>query len=371
MYSPPSQRRLYNIDALRVISMFFVCYLHVSGGYGGIAQAVTIVDKALILYGHAFAVVGVNCFMMISGYIASGREWKCRSYINLWFQVVYYCVAVSLVLAGITWCRTGEWPISIQQFFAWNLPVPFASAYWYFTVYSAVFFFSPFLNKLMWSMHQRGQLLVLIAGIGMVSLLAPWGSPEGGKWGFTTMWMVWMYMMGGYLKRYPLKVKRRWKLLGAVSCVGGAALFFSISVLLTKHGIHVPYQPVGSTCPFVVLASVFVFSLFADMQVGCKSLCRFIELLVPVSFGVYLVHCHPMLEGYARELYGYMVGVMGHSFICVVVSSCVIYLVASCMDFPRLLLFRFFGIKDLAVKLEHGFGRLAYGMTDWLIRRIG
>lgn len=368
MLAEPGGKRMYNIDALRIFSMLFVCYLHVGGGYGGLAQAENMIDKALILYGLSFADVGVNCFMMITGYVSSLDKWKCGSYINLWSQVAFYCVGIGVAAAAVSWFQTGNGCISSGQLLKWYLPVPFAGAYWYFIVYSSIFFLSPFILMMLESMNQKWRLLALLVGIGMLSLFAPLG---GRTWGYSTPWLVCMYMLGWYLRRHPLKLGRKWMLAGAAGCAAGTALFLTVAIQLGKYGVRIPYDPVDYTAPFVVLESLFLFSFFAKTSVQGKLVCKTIGMLVPVSFGVYLIHCHPASECYFRVLYGWITDGMGHTFIAVVCASCVIYLLTSCIDSIRLFLFRILKVRAWSMRAGAACEQLANRAAKWLVRRFG
>ena len=339
------RERLYQIDALRVLSMFFVCILHAGGGYGGLSAADTVWDKGLVLLMLAIADVGVNCFMMITGYVSWGKEWKLARYVALWAQVAFYTVGFVVVAAVVNMAAQGNAGIAWSQLGSLFFPVPFASAYWYFTVYTSVFLLSPAMNLLQARFNQKQFLAFILVCMALVSFFAPFASGYS-NWGYSTAWLCIMYMAGSYLREYPVRVNRAmgWIciLLGAIASAG----CFAGSVWLGKHGLHLPFSPFSYSFPLVAAESVLLFLMFANLEVNSRFACKLISVLTPVSFGVYLIHCHPCAEPYFRRLYSMLSGILPSSFLCVIGVSLLIYAATSLLDGCRSRLFRALRIRQ-------------------------
>ena len=356
------------IDALRVLSMFFVCLLHVGGGYGGMATAANILDKGLVLLMLATADVGVNCFMMITGYVSWGKEWKPGRYVALWGQVAFYTVGLVVVASVVNMATQGDAGITWSRLGSLFLPVPFASAYWYFTVYTSVFLLSPAMGLLQARLNQKQFLTFILVCMALVSVCAPLSSGSS-HWGCSTAWLCTMHMAGSYLREYPVKVNRAkgWMLillgtfLGAAGCAG--------YIWLTKHGARLPYFPFDYSFPIVAAESVLLFVMFTNMEVKSKFACLLISVLTPVSFGVYLIHCHPCAEPYFRHLYSTLSGRLPCSSLCVIVVSLLIYAVTSMLDGCRLQLFRLMRVRQWSDKAGAWLTSRARNMVEWLVRQ--
>lgn len=361
------RERLYQVDALRVLSMFFVCILHAGGGYGGLSAADTVWDKGLVLLILAIADVGVNCFMMITGYVSWGKEWKLGRYVALWAQVAFYTVGFVVVAAVVNMATQGNAGIAWSQLSSLFLPVPFASAYWYFTVYTSVFLLSPAMSLLQARLNQKQFFTFILVCMALVSVFAPLASGRA-NWGYSTAWLCIMYMAGSYLREYPVKVNcaMGWIciLLGAIASAGS----FAGSVWLAKHGLHIPFSPFSYSFPIVAVESVLLFLMFANLEVKSRFACRIISVFTPVSFGVYLVHCHPCAEPYFRRLYSSLSGMLPCSSLCIIVVSLLIYAATSMLDGGRLQLFRVLRVRQWSDKTGAWLTLRARNTAEWLIR---
>lgn len=356
------------IDALRVLSMFFVCLLHVGGGYGGMATAANILDKGLVLLMLATADVGVNCFMMITGYVSWGKEWKPGRYVALWVQVAFYTVGLVVLAAVVNMATHGDAGITWSRLGSLFLPVPFASAYWYFTVYTSVFLLSPAMGLLQARLNQRQFFTFILVCMALVSVCAPL-SVGHCNWGYSTAWLCIMYMVGSYLREYPVKVNRAkgWMLILLGTVLSAAC--FAGTVLLAKHGVSMPYSPCGNSFPIVAAESVLFFVMFTNLEVKSRFTCRLISVLTPVSFGVYLIHCHPCAEPYFRHLYSSLSGMLPCSSLCVIVVSLLIYAATSMLDGCRLRLFRVMRVRQWSDRMGAWLTGCVRNMVEWLIRQ--
>lgn len=361
-------KRMHQIDALRVLSMFFVCLLHVGGGYGGLASATNYLDKGVVLTMLAIASVGVNCFMMITGYVSWGKEWKLGRYVALWAQVAFYTVGFVVLAAVVNMATQGNAGITWSWLSSLFLPVPFASAYWYFTVYTSVFLLSPAMSLLQARLSQKQLLTFILVCAALVSVCAPLSSGSS-HWGYSTAWLCIMYMAGSYLREYPVTINRAkgWMLilLGTFLSAAGCAGY----IWLAKHGVCLPYFPFDYSFPILAVESVLLFMIFTNKEVKSRYACRLISVLTPVSFGVYLIHCHPCAEPYFRLLYSTLSGMLPYSFLCILVVSLLIYAATSMLDGCRLRLFRAMRVRQWSDKAGAWLTSRARDMVEWLIRQ--
>lgn len=134
-------KRNYNIDLLKCVSMLMVISIHLNC-YGlrnvkyNLYSAIGITSTLL----QSFSIVGVNVFVLITGYFSSvksitiGKEGLLGYYkrlIPLWIQVEMYSIGIYLILCAIP--QSGI-TFSIQQLIKQSLPV-LTNQYWFFTVY--------------------------------------------------------------------------------------------------------------------------------------------------------------------------------------------------------------------------------------------
>ena len=83
---------------------------------------------------------------------------------------------------------------------------------------------------------------------------------------------------------------------------------------------------------------------------------RITEIMASVSFGVFLIHAHPLVWRYIfSRLFPYQSFVKYHPILlilAVIGSSLTIYIVCTIIDYLRLLLFNLLKVKHLLEKLE-------------------
>lgn len=368
MLEDSCRKRLYNMDALRILSMLFVCILHIAGTYGGMATVEGNFGKGLLAFVITLADVAVNCFVMLTGYVAGGRPWKSGRYLRLWCQVALYCVGFAVIGECISYGSTGHGMMTWRLFWEWNMPVPFASAYWYFVAYTALFILAPFIDRLI-SVLTRTQFTRLVIGtVGVIVLLTILPPYHGKVCGYSVYWMVCMYVLGCYFRMYPLKIRPVYGWFGVLGCGIAGTGSFIVSLYGMKHGWEIPNFGVGYTMPFVVIESVLLINLFARLQIRGEILRKVITWLAPLSFGVYLIHEHPAVSGYIRQACAGVYSVVGCNFVTVMLAAVATYMLASCVDFVRFSIFRIIGVDRFAMKAGETLDMLAKRLLNIISR---
>ncbi len=91
---------MYNagIDFLRIFAMFMIVVTHVLGK-GGVRDSVAgTVDVHFLQTWiiQASVYVAVNCYALISGYVGFRSNFKYSKVVNLWLQVAFYSIGITL-----------------------------------------------------------------------------------------------------------------------------------------------------------------------------------------------------------------------------------------------------------------------------------
>lgn len=95
-------KRNYGIDTLRIVSMLLIMIMH-SYTYGGIISNTEFMSTNFLV-AHlikAFCLVSVNCYAMITGYVCYKIIFRMSRLINLWLQVVYYTVLITVIVYAV------------------------------------------------------------------------------------------------------------------------------------------------------------------------------------------------------------------------------------------------------------------------------
>ena len=292
----PIQERNAGVDLLRVLSMFMVVVLHVLG-QGGVLAAMAPQSPGYFLGWtmEAACFCAVNCFGMISGYAARGEAWKPRKYFVLWAQAAVYSAGISLLFKLFL-----PTSVSLRGLLGSFFPVV-TQKYWYFTAYFGLMFLSPFLNTLLFALTPARARQLALAILALFCLLPTAVDRDIFylRGGYTLLWLCALYLLGGCLRR--LELRRG----GTALCLAGYLLCVCLTAgskaLLEAAGCPVlrslwrPDVLFSYTSPTILAAAVCLLLLFRDLPLQGKAVRQAAAFLSPLSFGVYLIHTHPLM----------------------------------------------------------------------------
>ena len=196
--------RNYGIDFLRILSMLFVLLLHILK-HGGILANL---EKFSLAYNIAWfveicAFCAVNCYALISGFFGYSSKQKYSNIINLYFQTAFYAVLAT----GIFYVMNPD-EIGKRAFIKAVFPFGF-NVYWYFTAYFCMFFFIPFMNKIL-EVCDFKQLTGLVSASIIFFSIIPLIFKSDVYFtnnGYTVLWVSVLYIIGGYIRKYELHKK--------------------------------------------------------------------------------------------------------------------------------------------------------------------
>ena len=115
---------------------------------------------------------------------------------------------------------------------------------------------------------------------------------------------------------------------------------------------------VSYTSPTIFLSAIFLVASFKKIKLGDKAK-RIVIFLSPMTFGVYLFHCHPIVFDQLSDTFSWVAfeSVYIAPFIVIGISLAIY---ASCLfiDWLRLLLFKACKMKDFSIYLEKFFQKI-------------
>ena len=274
-----------NIELFRIILMLMIIAHHYVSHGGGVElydfDNVTGSQLFLELWGWG-GKTGINCFLLITGYFMCMQEFTWRKFLKLYLEIKFYTLLFPIVF----------WALGRQQFslhycfetlfgVAVNLGKDFPPSY------LALFLLVPFVNRLIRAMDRKTHLRLLLI------LLLLYTVPGTFFLNFffeSIGWYVTVYLIGAYLRLYPLPVLgdlKKSSLLATVSLsLGfGSILFFTYTQ--RSLGLPIYYLLADSNQILAVLCAVALFCLFKSINLGHI---RWINAIATATFGVYLIH---------------------------------------------------------------------------------
>ncbi len=337
-----TESRNYGIDAMRICSMLMVVQLHVllRGGILDITDVLSrggLTEKYMLAWFlETAAICAVNCYALISGYVGVGSKYRLSNLAELWLRVVFYTVGIT-TLFSIFQPGSVETRMWIKAFF------PLCTKYyWYFTAYAGLFLFIPILNIAIERLEKR-QIQLLIAGFVVFFSCAPilFGRDIFGTGsGYSAWWLMILYIMGGYIRKYGLFQGRGpgWMFAGYFGMV---VLTWAVKMALQAGLLPQREGPslLSYISPTMLAAGVFLLLGFERLKLP-KTACKVIRFLSPMAFSVYVIHVENQIWKYLDKRFAAYVFLPPLKEAAAIVGTVLaIYVICTAIDYFREKLF--------------------------------
>lgn len=327
--APRKSLRKSNIELLRIIGMLMILVLHTR--YDGILSTYDgSIDASHILrfLFEALSIVGVNIFILISGYF--GIHLKRKSIFNLAFQIYFFGI-----IGLIGWMVIqGTWNVETKYLIKAIFPI--SQTVWFIPNYVLLMLFSPILNAFCdkYSTSKIAQLTLSIYALSYFWSSILQGTISGFG-GYSLGWFIILYLTGRVIRRYSdtNQYNENYFLYG----------YFLLTVIIVGIALLQTRYPVGTSLlwsydfPLVYVSSICLFMYFVKKDIGYV---KWINWLAASSFAVLLFHVAPFARYKETNQYIFE-NYSGLS--CVLLTAlCVLgyYLVATLIDQIRIRLFR-------------------------------
>ena len=285
------KKRNYGIDLLRIISMFLICIFHVMNKCGLPAQSGTITKWHIPFFLQVFTIGAVNIYAIISGYVGLESKFKIKNIFKLYFIVTFYSFFIDLLFLLFFFTLRTE-PLDLLKAL-----LPFAfNYYWYYTAYFCMYFFTPFINKLILSLNNRETkrlillILVFFTIIPTIFKTDLYNEVEG----YTVIWITCAYILGACAKKLNLvkKISKKNLLLIYFSLSIASYIFLIATNFLFGKGDS---RFISYISPLTTIATLAFVLFFAKLEIHNKKLKKGIALFSASAFSVYLIHTHPII----------------------------------------------------------------------------
>ncbi len=291
------------IDLLRLLSMFFVVAVHtLSKGWGGLLEAAQPGTTQYLLAAllQAVTITSVDLFALISGYVGYSDQKKAVRITPL-LQLYLQVVACGLFAAAVFLVLRPEL-VSRKDFLTPFIPIT-SDLYWYYTAYVGLFLVMPLLNAGLRHTPKRTLRVVFAAMFAAFSIYTCVVDRFKLEAGYTTIWLILLYIMGGILKKCEIgRALRPWMIAAGIAVLTGTAWIWKLyGPEVSLLGIGTKREMlVGYTSPTTLGASVLYVIGFSRLRCG-RHLKRFATFTAPCVFAAYLLNANALVHDHLIE----------------------------------------------------------------------
>lgn len=279
------------VELLRIMSMVMIVAHHYAL-FGFLSEELAFSRNKLFvdIFGM-WAHVGVDLFVLISGYYMVSGRFRLKKLLVFMGSVWFYSLGIPLAfrLAGV--------PIGLAQLRSAALPL-LTSQYWFASYYALLLLFSPFLNAGIRALDRRGHALLCLLLLVLVTLLPAF--PHITFAGGILPLFVMLYLCGAWCRLYvPAadRTARRCLLLGLGLCLLCVLRVVFVDVRAARLG---DLQALESSVNFLQKSGPLTVAVSAALLLagtcGRAGHNRVIVRLGGLCFGVYLFHANPYLS---------------------------------------------------------------------------
>jgi surface polysaccharide O-acyltransferase-like enzyme len=277
-----------NMELLRLVAMLLVMTVHASyralppPTQEGIANDP--VSMFLQIAVESFSVVGVNVFVMLSGWYGIRLRWS--RLIELLFQVAFFAI----LCMGVYYALTGGLP-----------PSPYLSIlmlhegdYWFVKTYLALYLLSPVLNAFVQTATQR-QMAITLVSLFAFQWVYGWLF-EATTWlraGYSLPSFACLYLLARYLNVYRPPFTR-WRPRTDLCAYLAVCLTVTLAYFFLKRHFNLGGLLWFYNSPTTIAASTFLLLFFSKLTLHS----RVVNWLAISALAVYLTHSHTPLGQY-------------------------------------------------------------------------
>lgn len=349
--------RNYGIDLLRAVSMYMILVLHLVN-HGDVIGTSNYMSSQYLAswFLSVICYCAVDCFAAISGYVGVDRGFKWKRLFSLWCTVAFYSVGITIIFSIIS-----PGSVSFRQWASAIAPI-ITDQYWYMTAYFGMLLFVPIMNSALNNLSREALFYFMITIIIVLCLMpnlthfmdTSWGLKNG----YSTLWLIIMYLMGGISNRMNIASKLRKSHLLLLFILSSIFIFLS-KLIIDGASLRILGKVRGGstfidyTSPFILLNAIILLLLFSRIKIQSHKCKRFISFISATALGVYLIHVHPLVWD---QLYGSTSCAASFSplimTVTILFAAALIFLACSIIEKVRQYVFRFLGISVLCEKME-------------------
>lgn len=336
-----------NFELLRIVSIFLIVLWHIIMHGNVIENCTNPAIKILLEIIMFCMIVHVNSFILLSGYFQSKSKFKLSKFIKLFLQVVFYSLGILLIAIKLGWIQN----YTIVTFIN-NSLLSSLNNYWFIKMYMVTYVFSDYMNKFVDRLSRIEYKNFLVISFIMLSIV-PYitGNTVVFNDGYSFMNFMFIYMIGAYLRKYPLKETYHFKNMSTNGYrVFLLFSFFSLAFInflihhfaLETNGMSNIFSEISTrigssniyySTPFVIIQTILYFEFFKTLKIQNT----FINKISACVFGIYLIHDNEIVRTHLYKILKIDTGLFSSYkiFPKIIIVALIIFIVCLIVEYIR------------------------------------
>ena len=290
-----AKNRQSNFELLRIFSMLLIISFHYVYKSGYILTELNF-SNILIKFFYFFGELGVNLFVLITGYFQVKGNFSFKKLIKIILEVNFYYILTTIIidlLLGLPFSFLESKKSLFMMFFA----VIFFR-YWFVTAYVLLYILSPFINKFITKLSKNDLkkfiLTILILWCVIPTFFGFFSNTSESLLFYNRfIWLLIIYIIGAYIRLYSLKIFKSKRniyftvIFSVLTMLLSLAIIWKFKMFFTRIGTtDIAYFWHPNTIPMLLL-SASIFELFANLKIKSNN---FINLISSTTLGIYVLH---------------------------------------------------------------------------------
>lgn len=292
--------RQSNFELMRIVSMLFIIIWHILMHGNVINNCKNPGLKIFFDVLQLIVIVHVNSYFLLSGYFQSASKFNIKKVIKLVLQVITYSFLIFILAVKFGLVKD----YNLISIISTLLPSAVGD-YWFIASYLVMYMFSDYLNIFINRLSRLEYKKLLICCFLVLSVF-PYIT--GLKFlynnGFNFYNAIFLYFIGGYIKKYPIKDTYHFKRMSVKQYRTVLLFLFFIMSFMNYFLGHFAYEIVNMndlyqfvalriinsllsySNPIVIIQTICYFEIFRTFKFRNK----LINYVSSTVFGIYLFH---------------------------------------------------------------------------------
>lgn len=281
-----AKKRDSNFEILRILTMLMIIAYHyvVNSGMTSLYDFNNITGNMIFL--QIFGIggkIGINIFLMITGYFMVKTEFRLMKCIVLWGEIVFYNVLISITLFLLGYDFSTK--VILQQLF----PITHSVQHGFIGTFIFLYIMIPFINILLHALNQKQHKTLLLILLYLFTIISTFLFTNDT---FSELgWYITVYIIAGYIRIYPNVIYqdlKLWVLILVVTYIMICGSIIGIDFMGAKTGfIQYHWMFINAHKLFAVTTSVSIFMIFKNLKIKYN---KHINNIAKTTFGVLLIH---------------------------------------------------------------------------------